>query len=184
MRVANACIGNGTKISYGWRSNCSRGAFKMRQYIISLDIDPIYLDAAYATLPLHCTIMPRFETLMTAAEIVRRVEYPFKRSGFIPVESDRLDHFGVDKDVLAHRIKPEESVRNLHKQILSILKRAGARFPESSQWLGDNFTPHVSHASDREFSSGRAHVFRTATVFERYTVDGKKILRPQASIRL
>lgn len=156
----------------------------MRQYIISLDIDPIYLDAAYATLPLHCRIMPRFETLMTAAEIARRVEYPFKRSGFIPVVSDALDHFGAHRDVLAHRIKPEDTVRQLHKQLLRILHQAGARFPESSQWLGDNFTPHVSNATGIEFSRGRTHVFRTATIFERYVVDSKKILRPQVSIRL
>lgn len=156
----------------------------MRQYIISLDIDPINQNAVYATLPLHCTLMPRFETPMSAAEIGTLVEDVFKRCGFIPIVSDALERFGMHKDVWAHRIQPEDRVRDLHKEILKVLQDAGAEFTESSQWLGDTFTPHVSHAMGKAFSRGQTHVFRTATIIERCIVSGTRILRPRVRMHL
>lgn len=156
----------------------------MRQYIISLDIDHINQDAVYATLPLHCTLMPRFETSMSAGDIRAVLEDAVNRIGFIPMTPGPLERFGLYRDVWAHRIRPEEKIRNLHKEMLSILQEIGANFPESAQWLGDNFTPHVSLVAGRGLTRGRTYVFRSATIFERRIVCEKRLLHPRAQLHL
>lgn len=156
----------------------------MRNYIFSLDIDPIERGRAYEKLPLHCTIMPRFQTSMDPDGVIRKTAEAFRFSAPITLVSGAPALFGTNNDVPAHTLVDTKQLIWLHKQILWTFRVSDVTQPESGQWVGAYFTPHVSDYGDKKFAPGTEHIVKTVTLFERIENGDMRELHAVVQIQL
>ena len=116
-------------------------------YLLALEVAPMTVGRAYEQLPMHCTIMHRFHTTLSAAALEAALR-PIV-SATLPVLLIPTQHqaFGPRKQ-LATLIELTAPLQALHRQLYEKLTSLDAQYTESD-WVGDGYTPHVTDKQGR-----------------------------------
>lgn len=111
-------------------------------YLLALEVVPMAVGQAYSQLPMHCTIMHRFHSVLSATALVAALQ-PIIRAAQ-PVNLLPLKHqaFGPKKQLVT-MVMCEPALFEFHCQLYDKLNSLGVHYTESD-WVGTSYTPHVT----------------------------------------
>ena len=120
-------------------------------YFFALEIGAIKDGHDYNAMPLHCTLMHRFHSALSIAELTAIVRPLFALTQAILLEPGERLALGPHR-VLVNKLVPTGSLLKLHLQLHTLLTEHAVHFTESD-WVGDCYIPHVSDQRDKQFNS-------------------------------
>ncbi|MDL2341845.1 MAG: 2'-5' RNA ligase family protein [Patescibacteria group bacterium] len=111
-------------------------------YLLALEVAPMTVGQAYEQLPMHCTVMHRFHSVLTPTELVAALQPIF--SATAPIELLPAEHvaFGPKKQLVT-LVEQTPHLLALHAELFAALNKLGVQYTEAD-WVGDGYVPHVT----------------------------------------
>ena len=109
--------------------------------------------ANYEQLPMHCTIMHRFHTEVSAAELKDNLTSIVENSPPITLVPVKHQAFGPKKQ-LATMIQQTPALLELHTKLYNHLNETGVQYTESD-WVGKGYIPHVTDKHGKRLSHSK-----------------------------
>ncbi|MDB5176039.1 MAG: hypothetical protein JWM81_897 [Candidatus Saccharibacteria bacterium] len=125
-------------------------------YLFTLEVTPLNVGKAYASLPLYCTLMYRFHSPLSAQELIAAVEPLFARTKPLLLEAGEHQAFGP-RQVLVTMLRPSPVLLLLHNALYTALNDLGVTYAEA-EWVGSGYKPHVSDQSGKSFAKLSPHM--------------------------
>lgn len=148
----------------------------MHTFLFLFEIDTLIAGATYRHLPLHCTLLPWFDTEMSPGELLERLGKVFKGAPPLELVSDKPELFGKSANIPVHVLKKETALMALHEALVGELRSLGVRIHPI--WSGKNYNPHVTTHGAKSFPPGSRKVVSQVSLIK--AVDGhstrKKVL--------
>lgn len=146
-------------------------------YLFTLEMDPLEIGKVYDVLPSHVTLMSRFLSEMSYAELTLAVEYLFRRINPVVLTFGEVKELGPKRTIVHMVESPTEVMlhNELHRR-LGVLEVA-FQYPE---FVGQGHKVHVSKRDGMDFKQGQTEVSSAAYLIE--VVDGKRIPRAKIDI--
>lgn len=109
---------------------------------------------AYDQLPMHCTIMHRFHSALSAPALVAALQPVIAAAQ--PVDLLPLNHqaFGPKKQLVT-MVEQTSALVVFHRQLHDKLNTLGVQYTESD-WVGDGYVPHVTDKQGQRLVSIKA----------------------------
>lgn len=136
----------------------------MNAFMIFLPIDPMSVGLEFKSAPLHCTLMPWFQTSASVAEIEQLIRNKCSKYRSLTLISGEPALFGPENDIPVHVLEPNLDLQTLHLELFDALNANGARFLD--RYAGPCYQMHVSNHKGRVFGPGmrltvkKAHLIR------------------------
>ena len=111
-------------------------------YLLALEVAPMTVGQAYDQLPMQCTIMHRFHSALSAADITAAVTPIIAASRPVLLQPMSHQAFGPRKQLVT-MIEPASQLMDLHQQLYAKLNDLGVNYTELD-WVGDGYIPHVT----------------------------------------
>ena len=97
---------------------------------------------AYEQLPMHCTIMHRFHSALSAADLTFALEPIIAAS--VPIVMRPTGHMAFGpRQQLVTMIELSAALLSLHMKLYEKLNELGVQYTETD-WVGTGYTPHVT----------------------------------------
>jgi hypothetical protein len=143
-----------------------------RRYIFTLEIAPLEVGKVYDNLPSHLTLMSRFWTELTPAQVTELPRAIIHTVHPLELTFGPTVELGPKK-VIAHLVEqPKE--QELHKKLHMLLSAIPVEF-EYPHFVGEGHKPHVTYRKDVQFRAGDTHLSRAVYLVE--IVDKKRVVR-------
>lgn len=122
----------------------------LKTYLLALKVAPMNVGQSYAQLPMHCTIMHRFHSVLDVKTLVAELQ-PLV-SSTSPLELQVVEHqaFGPKKQLVS-MIEPTAELLTFHHLLNDKLNLLGVQYTESD-WVGDGYVPHVTDKQGKRLS--------------------------------
>ncbi|MBC7546536.1 hypothetical protein H7171_02200 [Candidatus Saccharibacteria bacterium] len=124
---------------------------RARTYFFAFEIGQIEDGHVYDAMPLHCTLMHRFHSALTIAELTAIVRPLFASTQAILLKPGERMALGPHR-ILVNKLVATAPLLQLHLQLYTLLTEHAVHFTESD-WVGDGYIPHVSDQRDKRFNS-------------------------------
>ncbi|MEO8105510.1 MAG: 2'-5' RNA ligase family protein [Candidatus Saccharibacteria bacterium] len=142
-------------------------------YFFTLEVTPMKVGDRYSAMPLHCTLMPKFFSNLSADALSDQVNVVFHRTTPLRLRPTERAAFGPQR-VMATLIKPTPAVLKLHAALYLFLNQLGVRYTESD-WVGPGYRPHVSDQSNSALPLNRTLPTRAVYLIEvEHPLNGKR----------
>ena len=111
-------------------------------YLLALEVAPMTVGQAYEQLPMHCTIMHRFHSALSTADLALALAPIIAASE--PMVLQPLGHraFGP-RQQLVTMIELSAALLSLHMKLYEKLNELGVQYTETD-WVGTGYMPHVT----------------------------------------
>ena len=130
---------------------------------------------AFSKWPLHLTIVPPAHV---EVEKVYGAVHSSIGDTIGQIEIGESDMFGESGDTLVYHVHPELELRRLHRDILARLGGATVLRSMESEWVGDNYSPHITPKPDQGIvMTGEVYVFDNLTIVGRDQASGLRVIR-------
>ena len=130
-------------------------------YLFALEVEPLLVGVGITQLPLHCTIMHRFLSDLEPSDLMKEVQSVFRNIKPILLKSGREEMFGKPVNV----IEQSAELIKLHKSLHDMLIDLPVEFT-APQWVGNGYTPHVSHQGNISLPTGTEHTVNAVYLIE------------------
>jgi hypothetical protein len=153
----------------------SIGLSKPYLYLFTLEVEPLRVGGVFDELPLHCTLMHRFYSELSADELGDNVRSLFDKTPQVLLTAYKHTKLGP-KQVPVSLIKLTEELDKLNMQVYNQLNKLEVEYT-TPQWVGKG---HVFHVTDRipdRLEINEGYVSKAAYLIE--VVDHKRIIRQQ-----
>lgn len=124
----------------------------MNTFLFLLEIDPLIAGATYKKLPLHCTLIPWFDTEMPPGELLGRLAKVFRNTPSFELISGESVLFGKDSNIPVHVLQKNPNLSTLHETLVRELISLGIQI--DSTWTGPSYQPHVTSLGGKSFPTG------------------------------
>jgi len=114
-------------------------------YLFVLEVVPLQVGAVYDELPLHCTLMHRFWSELSAVELAGKVKPLFDVTPPVVLATYKRTLLGP-KQLAVSLLELTGELDSLNMQLYALLNELGVEYT-ASQWVGKG---HVFHVTDRE----------------------------------
>lgn len=111
-------------------------------YLVALEVAHMTVGQAYEQLPMHCTIMHRFHSALSAADLVLALEPIIADSEPIVLQPTGHMAFGP-RQQLVTKVELSAALLSLHMKLYEKLNELGVQYTETD-WVGTGYTPHVT----------------------------------------
>jgi hypothetical protein len=149
----------------------------MRKFLLVLEIGPMRIGEIRTSLALHSTLMPRFNTSLSPAELLQRLRPIIERTHSVQLISGKPDIFGPSKGpktIPVNRLEQTPALLGLHSGIFDILSEIHATYDEPG-FVGVGFTPHVSAHDGKGLAEGQTYRSQAVYLIEiLHTPDGTR----------
>lgn len=125
----------------------------MTMYIHFFEIEPVEIGAVYTPLPLHCTLMGWFSTVVRLPILENITREVCARHRSFEMISGDPSLFGPNNDLPVFTLLPAASSLDLHLTLFTALERIGVKLKQPS-FFGLNYRMHVTTIRERSFSTG------------------------------
>ena len=119
-------------------------------YLLALEVVPMAVGQAFDQLPMHCTIMHRFHSALSAADIAAAVAPIIAACEPILLQPVSHQAFGPRKQLVT-MTEPSFPLLDLHRKLYSKLNELGVQYTELD-WVGDGYIPHVTDKQDKRLN--------------------------------
>ena len=150
-------------------------------YLLALEVAPMTVGQAYEQLPMHCTIMHRFHSALTAADLALALEPIIAASEPIVLQPTGHMAFGP-RQQLVTKIELSAALLSLHMKLYEKLNELGVQYTETD-WVGDGYTPHVTDKHGKRLNAKEPTVSRAVYLIsvEHPLVGNKRLVTSKLS---
>lgn len=142
-------------------------------YLFTLEVEPLKVGAIYDELPLHCTLMHRFYSRLSAEELSDSIKPLFDKSP--PITLTVYEHTKLGpKQVPVCLISLTKELDNLNMQLFNQLNQLEVEYT-APQWVGKGHVFHVTDRKNEKLDVGGNRICKAAYLIE--VVDHKRIVR-------
>lgn len=138
-----------------------------------LEIAPVIVNAFYAKLPLHCTLLQwtNFPPEFPRRSILHHIESLCAHYAPIKLVSiGSASNFGPAEKTFVHLVHPDGKLVRLHNDLLYTGSCLSGTL-ETPRWAGKGYRPHVTPDGETNFGFGKRHTAERVYVVERVVVD-------------
>ena len=114
-------------------------------YLFTLEVGPLKVGTTYDELPLHCTLMHRFHSVLSIEELSDHVKPIFDKTSPLVLTAYEHSILGP-KQVSVSLIRLTKELDDLNMRLFDCLSELKVEYT-ASQWVGKG---HVFHVTDRE----------------------------------
>lgn len=140
--------------------------------VVAFFPDKIAVGEQFKNWPLHLTLIP--PTTLEPESISSDLTPHAGTWEPIPASVGKIKLFGTEDDLVeGHLIEPEDSIRRLHISILETLGGLSVIHNGVEEWLGDQYTPHITCKSWQ----------RDIAIDETFIIDRVAIVGKDAGVR-
>lgn len=118
-----------------------------RCYLFAFEVASLEIGQLYDELPLHCTLMHRFWSVLSPEELASKVRDIFDATPPVVLEAERRELLGP-KQVAVSLIKPTPALDTLNMRLFDRLNSLGVEYTEPL-FVGKH---HIFHVTERERS--------------------------------
>lgn len=115
--------------------------------MFTLEVAPLDVDKVYDELPLHCTLMHRFWTHLSPAELVAKTQDVFAVTKPLTLNATERKAIGP-KRVQVALLGHTQALEQLNMMLYHRLNLLGVEYA-APQWVGSD---HIFHVTDRPFA--------------------------------
>lgn len=121
-----------------------------KTYLLALEVEPMEVGRSYAQLPMHCTVMHRFLTELSAEALIAELAPIFDSAD--PLALRLSDHvaFGPRKQLVT-LIESSPELVTLHNRLFDRLNSLSVRYTELD-WVDAGYVPHVTDKNGKRIS--------------------------------
>jgi len=149
------------------------------RYLFSLEITTIEVGKTYDELPSHLTLMSRFFSELSPAELIEVVQPLFKQTEPIELTFGETAKLGPKK-LGVHLIEHSMALRQLHNKLRKLLDSIGVDY-EYPQFIGDMYQPHVTKRENTRFEVGYKLRVNVSYLIE--IIDGQRVISSKLKLR-
>jgi len=133
-------------------------------YLFTLEIVPLEVGKVYGELPLHCTLMHRFWSVLSSAEMSGAVRALFDATPPLPLVAYKHALLGP-KQMAVSLLKPTKEMEALNMALYQLLNNLGVEYT-APQWVGKGHVFHVTEREDARLEVGGKHMGMAAYLIE------------------
>lgn len=111
-------------------------------YLFALEAALMQVGELYEELPLHCTLMHRFWSGLSAEELATRVRPLFAHIQPVTLIAEKHLLLGP-KQVPVSELKLTDDLRGLHAELYRLLHELHVDYT-ASEWVGEGYRAHIS----------------------------------------
>jgi hypothetical protein len=147
----------------------TRKTLPTRQYLLSLPLHKMNAGQEYASVPLHCTLMPWFLSDRTPQYFINYLLPIIEGYKAIELLADTVEMFGPKNDIRVHTVRRDSdwnSIILLHDDVFFALRRILVP-AEKIQYASGNYRPHVMVQGDYALFPGQSAVIDAVDLIEK-----------------
>jgi len=144
-----------------------------------IDISKVPREFAYTDWPLHVTLLANFTISQSLEKLIEKLELYAQETAPFEIMSDGESLFGPHQNVAVSLIRPSESIRKVHTDLMAITKALGAEYDEP-KFMGEGFRPHATKQADSRLADQQIHVLKDFTFVDMYpdnNIERRKIIK-------
>ncbi len=129
--------------------------------------------------PLHVTLLPNFTIIQPLKKLINELESYSQQAEPFEIMADGEALFGPGRDIRVSLIRPSESIRIVHKNLLNITVALGGEYDEP-RYIGQGFRPHATIQAEYRVTEGQPILLNSFTLVDMYPnedIERRKILK-------
>jgi hypothetical protein len=143
------------------------------RYLFILEVAPVATGKTYDELPSHLTLMSRFFSQLTPAQLTKVVHSLFEQTAPFGLTFGATTELGPKK-LRVHMMEHSDILHQLHDKLRDLLDSIAVDY-EYPQFIGKSHKPHVTKREDVQYNIGDRLIVKTACLVE--VVDRRRVIR-------
>lgn len=133
-------------------------------YLFALEVAFMQVDKVYKELPLHCTLMHRFWSELSPAELADRVRPLLAHIQPVALIAEKRLLLGP-KQVPVSELELTDELRDLHMELYRLLNELHVDYT-APEWVGEGYRAHVSERSNARLEVGKKQQCKAVYLIE------------------